>query len=160
MKFFLNEHLSRFEANMKIKISQIIIALAGIFSIASFAEVTSSLPLVKLQGQTQFISGGIGKDESEAILQAGKAWALMLELSQETGSKAQYISDVHVLIKDKAGNTVLDTTTEGPYLLVNLAPGNYSLNATYELTTLHRDLNIQEKHGKIITLTWPAAKKD
>lgn len=82
----------------------------------------------------------------------------MLELSQGTGSKAQYISDVHVIIKDKLGNTVLDTTAEGPYLLVNLVPGNYSLNATYELTTLHRDLSIQEKRSKIITLTWPAAK--
>ena len=145
---------------MKIRISQIIIALAGIFSALSFAEANPSLPLVKLQGQTQFISGGIGKDESEAILQAGKTWALMLELSQETGFKAQYISDVHVLIKDKAGNTVLDTATEGPYLLVNLAPGKYSLNATYELTTLHRDFSIQEKRGKIITLTWPAAKNN
>lgn len=57
---------------MKITISQIIIGLAGVFSALSFAEVNLSLPLIKLQGQTQFISGGIGKDESEAILQAGK----------------------------------------------------------------------------------------
>ena len=145
---------------MKIKINHIIIVFSGIFSALCFAEVNPSLPLVKLQGQTQFISGGIGKDESEAILQAGEKWALMLELAQETGHKAQYISDVHVLIKDKAGNTVLDTITEGPYLLVNLAPGNYSLDATYKLTTLHRALSIQEKRGKRITLTWPTAKKN
>ncbi|PSJ16409.1 hypothetical protein [Nitrosomonas supralitoralis] len=143
---------------MIIRIAQIIIVLVGIFSTLSFAEKDTSLPLVELQGQTQFISGGIGKDESEAILQAGKSWSLMLELTQETGSKNQYISDVHILIKDKMGNTVLDTTTEGPYLLVNLAAGSYSLNATYESTTLQRDLIIHEKNGKKITLIWPATR--
>ena len=143
---------------MKTKIVQLIIALAAIFSTLSFAEVNPSLPSVKSQGQTQFISGGIGKDESEAILQARSSWSLTLELTQAADAKAEYISDVQVTIKDKLGNTVLDTIAEGPYLLVNLSPGKYSVDATYNSVTLHRDLSLQKKPGKKITLTWPVAK--
>lgn len=143
---------------MKIKIIQLIMALAGIFSTLSFAEVNPSLPPVKSQGQTQFISGGIGKDESEAILRAGSSWSLMLELTQAASPRAEYISDVHITIKDKQGNTVLDTTAEGPYLLVSLSPGKYSLDATYKSITLHRDLSLGKELGKKITLIWPVAK--
>ncbi|MDQ3185410.1 MAG: carboxypeptidase-like regulatory domain-containing protein [Pseudomonadota bacterium] len=137
---------------------QIFVALATVFSTLSLAEVNPSLPTVKSQGQTQFISGGIGKDESEAILHARSSWSLMLELTQATGPRAEYISDVQITIKDELGNTVLDTTAEGPYLLVNLSPGKYSLEATYKSATLHRNLSVQKKPGKKITLVWPVAK--
>ena len=45
---------------MKTKIAQISVVLATIFSTLSFAEENPSLPPVKTQGQTQFLSGGIG----------------------------------------------------------------------------------------------------
>lgn len=145
---------------MKTKSVQLTIALAGIFSTLSFAEINPSLPPVVSQGQTQFISGGIGKDESEAILQARSAWSLALELTQAADAKAEYISDVQVTIKDNLGNTVLDTIAEGPYLLINLSPGKYSLDATYKTITLHRNLNIQKTPGKKMTLIWPEEKNN
>lgn len=82
----------------------------------------------------------------------------MLELAQAGTPRAVYISDVQVTIKDGSGNTVLETVTEGPYLLVKLPVGKYSLDATYESTTLHRHLNIQKGSNKKITLLWPAPK--
>lgn len=145
---------------MKTKSVQLTIALAGIFSTLSFAEVNPSLPPVVSQGQTQFISGGIGKDESEAILQARSSWSLALELTQAADAKAEYISDVQVTIKDNLGNTVLDTIAEGPYLLINLSPGKYSLDATYKTITLHRNLSIQKTLGKKMTLIWPEEKNN
>ena len=63
------------------------VVLAGIFS-ATFStlslaqEETTSLPQVQSQGQTEFVTGGVGKNESDAIAQAAGAWPLMLELSQ------------------------------------------------------------------------------
>ncbi|MDN5881751.1 MAG: hypothetical protein L0H37_05190 [Nitrosospira sp.] len=143
---------------MKIKIIQLIMVLAGIFSTLSFAEKNPSLPPTKSQGQTQFISGGIGKIESEAMLHGGRSWSLMLVLARAAGTGAEYISDVHVTIKDERGNTILDTVAEGPYLLVNVAPGKYSLDAAYKSITLHRDLILGKEPGKKITLVWPGAK--
>lgn len=148
---------------MKTKITQISVVLATIFSTLSFAEENPSLPPIKTQGQTQFVSGGIGKDESEAMLQARSSWPLTLELTQSTqaaGSTAEYISDVQIIIKDVLGNIVLDTTADGPYLLVNLPAGKYSLDATYNSITLHRNISLQKGSGKKVTLVWPAAKDD
>ncbi len=148
---------------MKTKITQISVILATIFSTLSFAEENPSLPPIKTQGQTQFVSGGIGKDESEAMLQARSSWPLTLQLTQSTqaaGSTAEYISDVQIIIKDVLGNIVLDTTADGPYLLVNLPAGKYSLDATYNSITLHRNISLQKGSGKKVTLVWPAAKDD
>lgn len=141
--------------------------LTSAVSITGFAQVSSdsssvntSLPPLQSQGQTEFLTGGIGKDESDAILHEGRSWPLMLELAQAATPRAAYISDVQVTIKDGSGNTVLETVTEGPYLLVKLPPGKYSLDATYESTKLHRDLSIQKGSSKKITLLWPALKNE
>ncbi len=129
------------------------------FSTLSLAqEETTSLPQVQSQGQTEFITGGVGKNESDAIAQAARAWPLMLELSQSTPPRAEFISDVQISIKDKSGNAVLDTTSEGPYVLVKLPAGRYSLDATYESKTLHRDISIQKGQSKRLSLMWPAAE--
>jgi hypothetical protein len=139
--------------------------LTGAVSITGSAQVNSdsssvktSLPPLQSQGQIEFLTGGIGKDESDAILHEGRSWPLMLKLAQAGFPRAVYISDVQVIIKDASGNTVLETITEGPYLLVKLPPGKYSLDATYESVKLHRDLSIQKGGSKQITLLWPAPK--
>jgi hypothetical protein len=121
-----------------------------------------SLPPLQLQGQTEFLAGGIGSDESEAIRKEGRSWPLMLEFAQGGASgaaeRAEYVSDVKIVIKDKSGNLVLDATAGGPFMLVKLAPGRYSLDATYESTTLHRDLKLEKGQNRKITLLWPAGR--
>lgn len=146
-----------------ILMAAVVFSFSSLFSIPSFAEADSSgrnpsLPAVQTQGETEFLTGGIGKDESEAILQEGKAWPVMLELAQAADPRAQFISDVQITVKDKSGNTVLDTSAEGPYLLIKLPPGKYALDAVYESLKLHRNLDIREGSHKKITLLWPAAK--
>lgn len=126
-------------------------------SVFSQEELDSSLPPAQSQGQIEFLTGGIGHDESQAILKEGGKWPLMLELAKGGSPRAVYISDVQISIKDVSGSTVLETITKGPYLLAKLPPGKYSLDATYEGNTLHRDLNLQKGHKKI-TLLWPAPK--
>lgn len=145
---------------MKTEMVRILAVLITVFSTLSFAQENPALPPVKSQGQTQFLSGGIGKDESEAILQARSSWPLTLELTQAAGPKAEYISDVQITIKDELRNTILETTAEGPYLLVKLPPGKYSLDATYNSITLHRKLNIEKGASKKMTLVWPADEND
>lgn len=136
--------------------------IGTIFSNLGYAQENlqkdPSLPTIKTHGQTEFISGGVGKDESEAMLRAGKEWPLALELAQNAQPRAEYISDVQVKITDTKGNVVLDADSAGPYLLVKLPPGNYVLDAVYNSVTLHRKLNLEAGSGKKISLIWPEAK--
>jgi hypothetical protein len=143
-----------------VRLSVVLVSLfCTVFSTLSFAqEEMAPLPQVQSQGQAEFLSGGVGKDESDAILQAANSWPLVLELSQSAPPGAQYISDVQITIKDKSGNTVLDMNAEGPYVLVKLPPGRYSLDATYESKTLHRDISLQKGRSKRLSLMWPAAQ--
>jgi hypothetical protein len=138
--------------------------IGTIFSNLGYAQedlqVNPSLPPIKMHGQTEFISGGVGKDESEAMLRAGKEWPLTLELAQVARPRAEYISDVQVKIMDAKGNVVLDADSVGPYLLVKLPPGKYVLDATYNSVVLHRKLNLEAGSGKKISLIWPEAKQD
>ncbi|SFN04323.1 carboxypeptidase-like regulatory domain-containing protein [Nitrosomonas communis] len=142
-----------------------VMILLGIISTSGFPQVElvptqSLLPPVQNQGEVVFMTGGIGQDESHAILKEGKKWPLMVELAKAGTNQAVYISNVQIVIRDASGSTALETISKGPYLLAKLPPGKYSLDATYEGNTLHRDLYIQEKENhKKITLLWPAPKR-
>jgi hypothetical protein len=131
-------------------------------SAAASLAPSPSLPPLQSQGQTEFLSGGIGTDESEAIRKEGQSWPLMLEFAQGDASgaagRAEYVSDVKIVIKDKSGNVVLDAKAGGPFMLIKLAPATYSLDATYASTTLHRDLKLEKGQNRKITLRWPAAR--
>ncbi|SFH28525.1 hypothetical protein SAMN05216299_10562 [Nitrosospira sp. Nsp14] len=147
-----------------------IIAAASMIAAPSFAQeaastaespaVSPSLPAIQLQGQTEFVTGGVGQDESEAMKKEGRAWPLMLEFAQTSDGRAQYLSDVQVTIKDKSGNTVLDATAEGPYMLIRLAPGRYSLDAIYESVTLHRHLKLEKGQNRKVVLVWPSQLRE
>lgn len=121
------------------------------------SSMNSPLPPVQNQGQIEFLTGGIGLNESQAILQEGGKWPLMLELAKVGVSRAEYISDVQIIIKDASGSTMLETITNGPYLLAKLPPGKYFLDATYQGNTLRRELILQKEHKKI-TLLWPDSR--
>jgi hypothetical protein len=85
---------------------------------------------------------------------------MVLELAQSGPARAAYISDVRVTIKDGSGNIILDTITEGPFLLVRLVPGRYSIDASYESKTLHRDVSIGKGGSNKIMLLWPAPRSE
>lgn len=88
----------------------------------------SALPAAAQQGDVQFLSGGVGQDESKAIKHAAVHWPLSLEF---IGGDKNFVSDVAVTIADAKGTNVLETSAQGPYMLVRIKPGHYTVKATY-----------------------------
>ncbi|MCP3724809.1 carboxypeptidase-like regulatory domain-containing protein [Paraburkholderia sp. CNPSo 3272] len=86
------------------------------------------MPQVQQQGDVSFVSGGVGLDESKALLGAEREWPLALRFTQRSG---EYVADVHVQITDSHGASVLDTTSRGPYMLVRVRPGRYSVHVRH-----------------------------
>jgi hypothetical protein len=74
-----------------------------------------------------FVTGGIGSDEILAINQERARYPLAV-LTAATGSGA-YLSDVHIRITDRQQAAVLETVMDGPWLLVDLPPGRYTIEA-------------------------------
>lgn len=82
---------------------------------------------MQTEGGIVYLSGGIGLEEREALRAAARAYTLLLSFADRTG---HYLSDVQVVIADAAGNTILEAVSQGPWFLVQLPPGTYTVVAT------------------------------
>ncbi|MDR3425343.1 MAG: hypothetical protein P4M13_09800 [Alphaproteobacteria bacterium] len=95
-------------------------------------------------GDVQYISGGVGEADMNAINAEENAYNLKMLFVAEGGA---YLANVGVDIKDGKGHDVLDTTTEGPVLLVKMPPGPYTVEATAENgATLTQHVKVENRH--------------
>jgi opacity protein-like surface antigen len=96
------------------------------------ALAQSSMPPEQSQGNVRYVTGGIGKDESEAMKAAESNYAISLVFSVHRDGKAEYLANVPVTIRDTGGTTVFSLSNDGPYLLVSLPAGSYEVSASHD----------------------------
>ncbi|KVP48454.1 carboxypeptidase-like regulatory domain-containing protein [Burkholderia ubonensis] len=111
------------------------------------------LPAARQQGDVSFVSGGVGQDESTAFQRNEAAWPLALRF---TGAGGEFLADVHVRITDAKGVEVLKTDAHGPYMLVKLPPGRYTVQASYQGKDETRSVTVTAKGGARQAFTWSA----
>lgn len=87
------------------------------------------MPQVQQQGGVEYVSGGVGLDESKALQAARSQWPLSLRF---TDRNAEFVADVHVQVVDAHGASVLDATSRGPYMLVRVRPGRYTVHVSHD----------------------------
>ena len=121
---------------------------------------TQTLPAVQKSGAVEYLSGGIGKDESTAFEAESRAWPLALQFAVTGGQRAQFASDVQVTVRDAAGRTVLQTASNGPFLLLRVAPGRYDVEASLQGVVKHRKVSVKKGASTKVMLAWPAAAGD
>lgn len=131
-----------------------VVAMALCAGIAP-VHAQSALPEVKVDGAVQFLSGGIGADETAAIKAASKRYALTVLFAETRSGHDVYLASVSVTIRDAGGQIVLHTVTEGPYLLVNLPAGRYRFSAEHAGLTRQLALDIKDGVPQRHSLVWP-----
>jgi hypothetical protein len=123
----------------------------------------AGLPAVTTVGNASFISGGIGLDESEAMKAAASKYSLELVFSAKSnknapgadaGANAAYTADVKVKITDRAGKSVIDTVSQGPYLLANLPDGAYRVEATAYGATKTQKAAVKKGSHQRLVFSW------
>ncbi|WP_175754101.1 carboxypeptidase-like regulatory domain-containing protein [Burkholderia ambifaria] len=128
---------------------------AGLVGAAAGAYAQSDgpdgLPAASQQGDVSYVSGGIGKDQSTAFEQSEAAWPLALRF---TGPGGEFLADVHVRIVDAKGTEVLKTDARGPYMLVKLPPGRYTVHASYQGSDESRAVTVGAKGGAKAAFRW------
>ena len=137
-----------------IKLAQILMAVV-LFACANGSFAQADVPESKNYQGIQYITGGIGSEESEAMLELGKKWPLVLEFSQAHPQRPLWVADVTVKIIDQKKKVVFDAMSDGPILLVDLAPGNYELQLSFEGKPLKRTVKIEENKPVKLSVTWP-----
>ncbi|RZF27907.1 carboxypeptidase regulatory-like domain-containing protein [Paraburkholderia sp. UYCP14C] len=130
------------------------VAVAQTATPQAASEIHSTgMPATQQQGGISFVSGGVGRDESTALRQARRQWPLSLQF---TGPGASYVADVQVRIAKAGGATVLDTTSKGPYMLVRLPQGRYTVSATYSGVTRSESVNVHGNGSARATFAFPS----
>ena len=133
-----------------------IVLSAVMLHVPAHAQAEGALPEVQKSGAVEYLTGGVGLDESTAIKSASGQWPLSLVFSVQAGGRAQFASDVKLEIHDAKGALALDVTATGPYLLARLAPGSYTLRATLAGKTLERKVQVKKGASARVELVWPA----
>jgi hypothetical protein len=132
------------------------LAIAGMLTYSCvIAAAPVQLPEERSQGDVIYLSGGVGQDEANAVERAKPNYPLSLEFVQHAKHRDEFISDVKITMTDKEGNTVLDTTSDGPYLLAKAPDGKYTVTATDENgKTLVRHVVVSADRPEHLVLVW------
>jgi hypothetical protein len=140
-----------------------VIMTAVLLAASTFAParaMADTIPEVQRQGSVQFVAGGIGKDESVAMKQAGADYPLLLEFAsvskgvEDGNGKGEFVADVDVGIRDASGHEVLHTQVYGPLLLVRLPPGHYAVTAQWRGVSKHGDAEVVSGSHRHIVMAW------
>jgi hypothetical protein len=117
------------------------IARLVIATVAATSAATATAALIEGRTATgqPYLAGGVGLEESEAMRQQAPAFSLQLITAARSGA---YLAETHVRIVEQGGGVVLDTVLPGPWLLVDLPTGRYTLLATTNGRTVERRLDI------------------
>jgi len=130
---------------------QCLMVCTGFLSGASFAQ----LPPSKTQGDTTFITGGIGSDESSAMFAAAKKWSLLIEMTEIDGSgRGVWIAGIDIRVQNAKQQSILETVCDGPLMLLNAPPGQYTVEASYQGKLLKRNVVLKEGYPQKLTLFW------
>ena len=130
------------------------VVFAAASALAAGAALATALPQEQSQGPVTFLSGGIGKDEALAMKHAEAKYPLSLVFVEKAKPRDEYLASVAVTIKDGKGNTELQATSEGPYLLAKLPDGKYTVTAEHDGKTERRHIVVASAKPKQVVFAW------
>nr|WP_233235773.1 carboxypeptidase regulatory-like domain-containing protein [Bordetella sp. LUAb4] len=132
-------------------------ALAGaVLWAASLSGAHAALPETQKQGNVEYVTGGIGLDESQSLKAAEKSYPLSLLFARKLDGKNDYTADVKVVITDAKGATILNATSGGPYMLVKLPEGEYKVSATLDGNEQTRQVSVKGNGSAHAGFEWSA----
>jgi len=147
----------------RISLSCKLILVAGVLLGTGWQSVmadTTLLPSVRHQGDVTWLSGGVGEDESKAIMQAIPGYPLVIEFLGKTQYGNEYLANIPIRIEDSHGKIILNTLSDGPFLLAKLPTGRYTASATYSGETEHRTFNLTQEGNVREVFQWKMDNKE
>ena len=110
-----------------------------------YAETGDALPIPTESGSVTVISGGVDLDEAERMKQAAGRYPLRVVFSVPGGNYA--VPDEFALMQ--GGNTMVKILSAGPWLLIDLPPGAYTLQARVDGRVLERTVNVSRRGSTV-----------
>lgn len=130
------------------------IAVSALLLAAPLVHAATDLPPTQHGGGIDYVTGGIGSDESTAIRQASRSWPLTLEFAVQDGQRAGYAADVAVELRDAHHRALLKLRSDGPFVLAKVPPGRYTVDATLNGKTLHQAIMVSADRPAKAVYLW------
>lgn len=116
---------------------------------------TPNLPPLRHQGKVEYLSGGVGSDQSAALKDVMHKYPLVLEFAGKSHQGNEYLADIPVHIADMHGATLLNATSRGPFMLASLPDGRNKITASYEGKTQQRVVDVKPSVHIRTLFLWP-----
>jgi len=139
------------------------VAISTLVATLSISCVTGSAlaqaPAPQTTGAVTYVVGGVGTDEVAAMQAQATAYSALIEFAEvEPGNPhGNWTADIAVDVK--SGTQILASiNVSGPILLLRLAPGRYTLEATHADVKLTKAIEVRAK-GPVVRerFVWRAA---
>ncbi len=114
-----------------------------------------TLPPVQQQAGVAFMTGGVDLDVARLLQSESSRWPVSLQFAVKDTPVNSYLADVRVVVRDARGIPVLDTLSDGPFLLARLQPGRYAVDATFGGRTLHENVAVKAGTTTRKIFLWP-----
>ena len=133
--------------------------LLGMAMLSAPVASAADEPRLQNNGAVDYVSGGIGKEEADALKQHSADYSLTLEFASARSAEGDtspgaYVADVRVDIRDAQGRPMLNTTSTGPLLLVRLPPGDYTIVADWNGVRKQHSVDIPEGARRHVVFMW------
>ena len=122
--------------------------------IVTSSMVLAQIPDTQYSQGISYISGGVGEEESQAMLAEAKQWPLLLELSQLENGRGVWIFGAKIKIVNSQNQVIFDAQADGPYILINLNTGQYQIEASYQGVSQKRSVSIQASTPQKLAIFW------
>lgn len=129
-------------------------SILSVVCILNSSAVFAQIPDTQYSQGISYISGGVGEEESQAILAEAKQWPLLLELSQLENGHGIWIFGAKIKILNSRRQVMFDAQADGPYILINLNVGQYQIEASYQGVTQKRAVSIQASAPQKLAIFW------
>ena len=139
---------------MKTLIQSSAIGLFTTLSLLFGGIAHAQIPPTQHANGISYITGGVGEDESSAIVAESKQWPLFLELSQLENGRGVWIFGAKIKIVNAKQQAIFEAQADGPYMLINLDAGDYLIEASYQGVTQKRAISVKANTPQKISLFW------
>jgi len=121
-------------------------------SVSPDADVSAAPPAKKSAAGIEYRSGGVGKEERDALLLATKRYALKIVLAAK-GDRA-FVYDAKIRVLDASGKAAVEADDAGPLFFANLPTGTYKVSATAYGQTKEQTASVTAGKQRAISFTW------
>jgi len=111
--------------------------------------------VVQTSGSVTYVSGGVGTESIDRLNALAADFNLKLVFALTSG---EYVSGARVVIADAKGKTLLEATSDGPWFLAKLTPGDYRIVATLADKALNRQVSIGPGKTRTVDFRWSSAQ--